>query len=85
MKVYEQEEVVVRSAKAAHTEMWYAGPDWEVILRESPSGNSLRAVCLHCFSSPTLLYRPGHNNFKSYRGWKTNVFLKKWFIELYNV
>lgn len=55
---------------SAHTETWYAGPDWEVILRKSPSGNSLRAVCLRCFSSPTLLHRPPHNNLKSCSGWK---------------
>lgn len=62
--MYVPGEVVVRSGRdgAQHTETWYAGPDGEVILRKSPSGNSLRAVCHCCFSSPTLLYGPPHNN-----------------------
>lgn len=49
----EQGEVVVRSGGfGAHTETWYAGTHWRVILGESASGNSLSAVCLRCFSSP---------------------------------
>ncbi len=83
--MYEPGDAVVRSGRAgvsAHTEIWYAGPDWEVILRKSPSGNSLRAVCLGCFSSPTLLFRPPHNSLK--RMEKICVLLKYSEV-LYNV